>query len=559
MILALKALIALGALPAAVLSLWPIPKSINAGTTFLTLSPQFSIDITFQSPPADLLSAVETAHYYLANDNLERLVVGRGAYDVQDVQSAKALSSLKLSLAEGAQVNSISAESVKAIGTRSEDYQLDIPADGSAATLTANSTLGLFRGMTTFSQFWYQYDDKVYMVSAPITIHDSPAYPFRGFMLDTARNYFPPADIIRTLDAMSWVKLNVFHWHVTDSQSFPLEVGEFPELAQKGAYSSSAVYTASDVQNITTYAASIGIDVMLEIDTPGHTTSIGASHPEYIACNQASPWSTYANEPPAGQLRFTDPAVVNFTTNLFSAVAKTLPSLMVSTGGDELNIQCYTDDAQTQAELTSSGLTLEEALSEFTQSTHGALIAEGKTPVVWEEMVLDHNVTLANDTIVMVWISSADAAAVADKGYRLVQGPSDYFYLDCGAGEWIGDTPEAMSWCDPFKSWQKAYTFDPLANLTDSQKPLVIGGEQLLWTEQSSPNNLDSIVWPRAAASAEVFWTGATGPSGAPLNVTEALPRLHDVRFRMEQRGVKAIVLQPLWCALRPNACDVNA
>ncbi|KZT28732.1 glycoside hydrolase family 20 protein [Neolentinus lepideus HHB14362 ss-1] len=556
---ALKSFLILGAFPAGVLSLWPIPKSMDAGSTFLKLSSQFNISISLQSPPSDLLAAVETTMYYLKNDKLERLVVGRGAYDVQDVQDAKALSSLKLSLEEGAQVNSISTEAVKNIGTRSEEYQLHIPADGTAATLTANSTLGLFRGLTTFSQFWYQYDDQIYMISAPTIIQDTPAYPFRGFMLDTARNYFPPTDIIHTLDAMSWVKLNVFHWHVTDSQSFPLELAEFPELAQKGAYSSAAVYTPANVQNITTHAAAIGIDVMLEIDTPGHTTSISASHPEYMVCNQASPWSTYANEPPAGQLRFTDPAVVNFTTALFSAVAKTLPGSLVSTGGDELNINCYDDDAQTQAELKSSGLTLEESLSKFTQSTHGALIAEGKTPVVWEEMVLDHNVTLANDTIVMVWISSNDAASVAAKNYRIVQAPSDYFYLDCGAGEWIGDTPEATSWCDPFKTWQKAYTFDPLANLTDSQASLVLGGEQLLWTEQSSPNNLDSIVWPRAAASAEVFWTGATGPSGSPLNVTEALPRLHDIRFRMEQRGVKAIVLQPLWCALRPNACDLYA
>lgn len=84
-------------------------------------------------------------------------------------------------------------------------------------------------------------------------------------------------------------------------------------------------------------------------------------------------------------------------------------------------------------------------------------------------------------------------------------------------------------------------------------------GQQLLWAEQSSPENLDSIVWPRAASSAEVFWTGATLPNGSPRNVTEALPRLHDFRFRMVQRGVKAIALQPLWCALRPNLCNIDS
>jgi N-acetyl-beta-hexosaminidase len=99
----------------------------------------------------------------------------------------------------------------------------------------------------------------------------------------------------------------------------------------------------------------------------------------------------------------------------------------------------------------------------------------------------------------------------------------------------------------------KAYTFDPLANLTTAQASLVLGGQQLLWTEQSGPENLDSIAWPRAAASAEVFWTGAGG------NDSAALPRLHEISYRFRRRGVNAISLQPEWCALRPFACNLNA
>ena len=115
-------------------------------------------------------------------------------------------------------------------------------------------------------------------------------------------------------------------------------------------------------------------------------------------------------------------------------------------------------------------------------------------------------------------------------------------------------------------------------NISESQKDLVLGGEMLfiwdalstsdhhwvigqqpLWTEQSGPENLDSIAWPRAASSAEVFWSGASLPDGSSRNVSSALPRLHDFRFRMVQRGVQAIPLQPLWCALRPGLCDLNS
>jgi hexosaminidase len=119
-----------------------------------------------------------------------------------------------------------------------------------------------------------------------------------------------------------------------------------------------------------------------EIDTPGHTSAISYSHPEHIACAEASPWSTYANEPPAGQLRLATPATINFTVGLLSAVAELFPSTLFSTGGDEINMPCYQDDAQTQADL--AGRTVKQALDAFTQATHAALRGLGKTLVVWE-------------------------------------------------------------------------------------------------------------------------------------------------------------------------------
>lgn len=211
--------------------------------------------------------------------------------------------------------------------------------------------------------------------------------------------------------------MSMFHWHIVDSQSFPLEVTGFPELSAKGAYSPDEIYSVEDVQTIVQYAGSVGIFTYLpikllncgssvelmsywylyphtpkpvvftsyqEIDTPGHTDAIAASHPEHIACSQASPWSDFAAEPPSGQLRIASNATISFATELIQNIAKTLPSALFSTGGDELNTYCYEQDAQTQADLRSSGLTLEEALSVFTQATHKPLKNLGKSPVVWE-------------------------------------------------------------------------------------------------------------------------------------------------------------------------------
>ncbi|KAJ7366267.1 N-acetylhexosaminidase [Mycena albidolilacea] len=553
-------LVTLSALLPSAFALWPLPTGLSLGTTPLKLSKGFDIKIGIPNPPADLVAAVSRAKGFLANDKLQALVVDRGASSASAIAGAKSLPSLTLSLAttaKGSSLKSISAEAIAPIESRVEGYTLTVPADGSGAVLKANSSLGLLHGLTTFGQLWYDLPGPssrtTYSLSAPIQITDAPAYPYRGFMLDTARNFFPVSDIKRTIDAMSWVKINTLHWHVVDSQSFPLVVPGYTVLSEKGAYSASKVYSPSDVKDIVTYAAARGIDVIPEIDTPGHTSVISKAFPEHIACPEATPWASFANEPPAGQLRLASEATVNFTAGLLKAAAGLFESKFFSTGGDEINANCYTQDNETQASLASSNKTFLQALDTFTQANHAALRSVGKSAVVWEEMVLDNPVTLANDTIVMVWISSADVAAVAETGFRIVHAASDYFYLDCGHGGWVGDFPTGNSWCDPFKTWQHAYVFDPVANLTAAQAERVLGGQSLLWTEQSGPENLDSTTWPRAASTAELFWSGPGG------DVQAALPRLHEQVYRFRQRGVAANALQPEWCALRPGACDLTA
>ncbi|KAF9068588.1 N-acetylhexosaminidase [Rhodocollybia butyracea] len=539
-------LLVVAAAAGAASALWPLPTGLSTGTKALTLSSHFDIDTSaISNPPQDLLDAITRTKGFLKTDQLQILTVDRGASFAPQLKTAKSLSSLVLSFDKGhsGKVTSISEEALDKIENRVEGYSLTVPADGSAATIKANSTLGLFRGLTTFGQLWYDLNNVTYTVESPIQITDGPVYAYRGFMLDTARNFFPVSDILRTLDAMSWVKMTTFHWHMVDSQSFPIEVPEFPELSAKGSYGASFIYSVDDVQNIVSYAAARGIDVLPEVDTPGHTTSIAEAFPEHIACAFATPWASFANEPPAGQLRFANADTANFTASLISSISSRFP----------VNMPCYTADEQTQADLNATGKTFNQALDTFMQGNHAVLESSGKTPVVWEEMVLEFNLTLSNETIVMVWISADDAAAVTSQGFRIVRADSVAYYLDCGGGGWVGNDPSDNSWCDPFKTWQFTYTFDPTANLTDAQAALVIGGEQLLWTEQSHASNLDSIVWPRASASAEVYWSGFGG------NDSAALPRLHDLAFRMTQRGVGAIALQPLWCALRPGVCDIDA
>lgn len=173
--MALRRLLLFSSLLLPVLALWPIPTALDTGTTPLILSPNFYFEIQ-EAAPLDLYEAVQQTEYYLRNDKLGRLVVGRGANDSAALVHASTLTSLQLSLTPGATVNPIATESVKPLGTRSEEYVLTIPDDGRPATLTANSTLGLYRGLTTFSQLWYYYAGTIYTLEAPVAITDAPAY-----------------------------------------------------------------------------------------------------------------------------------------------------------------------------------------------------------------------------------------------------------------------------------------------------------------------------------------------------------------------------------------------
>ncbi|BGO94733.1 Glucosamine-6-phosphate isomerase (Glucosamine-6-phosphate deaminase) (GNPDA) (GlcN6P deaminase) [Rhodotorula toruloides] len=560
-------------------ALWPRPRSLSTGSSFIRLGDSFEV-VAEQGELAKelerrLAKAIARTSRHLQHDRLRRLTPDRGESDRPQVENAPILSRLFLSL-NSTVVGTLEDEVVN-LYTLDESYSLSVPAATDAtsptasAHLSARTLVGLLRGLETFTQLIYflpAADDALdglrYIANVPLRIEDRPAFPYRGFMLDTARNWYPIEDILRTLDTMASTKVNTFHWHITDQQSFPLEIPTFPDLATFGAYSADRIYSTVDVAKVVEYGQDLGIAVMLEVDMPGHTASIANAYPEHIACLDARPWSTYAAEPPAGQLRLGRPDTLAFSKRVLQDAAKLSSSAFFSSGGDEVNKRCYLDDPETSAALESRNSTVDELLDEFVRGLHETLVESNKTPVVWEELVLKHDLSLAKETVVMVWIDSANVRAVADKGHRIIHAASHYFYLDCGAGAWLGRYANGTS-C-PFKTWSKSYSFDPLFNLTREQHELVLGGEALLWSEQAGPETLDSIAWrvwlvlprsPRAAAAAEVFWTGGSVTEGE-RSVGEALPRLHDWRYRAVQRGVKAIPLQPHWCALRPGQCDVE-
>lgn len=396
------------------------------------------------------------------------------------------------------------------VGSVDESYTLELTTAG-VATITAASSIGLLYGLTSFTQLFYKHSfEGTYTPLAPVSVADTPKFPWRGLNIDTARTFKPMSEMYAMIDALSYNKMNHLHWHITDGQSWPLEVPSLPELADQGAYASFQRYSPADVQALYEYGALLGVEIDMEIDMPGHTSSIAFSHPELITAFNIQPnWGTYAAEPPSGSLKLNSTAVSNFLEKLFDDL---LPRLANRTsyfhlGGDEVNANAYLLDDTVG---TNDTAVLHPLMQKFMDRNTAQVAAYNLTPLVWEEMLLTWNLTLPSDTIVQTWLSDASVAAVTAKGLRALAGNYQFWYLDCGHGQWLdfypgpeGNSAEFwpyVDYCAPLKNWRLMYSYDPLAGVPENQTHLVLGGEAHIWSEQTDAVNLDTMVRRRPRA-----------------------------------------------------------
>lgn len=313
-------------------------------------------------------------------------------------------------------------------GIVDESYTLDISSDG-RVSITSISSIGILHALETFTLLFYQHASNVgvYTPYAPVKITDAPKFSHRGMNLDVSRNYYSPSDIQRTIDALSWNKFNRLHLHLTDAQSWPVDIPALPELSAKGAYMKGLSYSPVVLEKIQRYGADRGIEVIIEIDMPGHTTSIGLSHPDIITAFNIQPdWSTYANEPPSGQLKLNSSAVYDFLDKLWAdLLPRLLPySAYFHTGGDEINANAYLLD---EGVLSNDSAVLQPLLQKFLDHNHGKIRAAGLTPMVWEEQLLEWNLTLGPDVVVQTWQSDEAVARTVAKGHKALAGNYNYW------------------------------------------------------------------------------------------------------------------------------------
>ncbi|ROT37470.1 beta-hexosaminidase beta chain [Sodiomyces alkalinus F11] len=450
-------------------------------------------------------------------------------------------------------------------GEIDESYSL-VLAENGMTRIEAETSVGVLRALESFNQLFYQHSsgNAWYTPLAPVSVEDAPQYPYRGLMMDTSRHFFPVKDILRTIDAMSWSKLNKLHIHATDSQSWPLEIPSLPELSAKGSYARGLVYTPQDLQHIHEYAIHRGVQVILEIDMPGHSGAIALSYPELVVAYNKLPYHWWCVQPPCGGLKLNDSRVDDFLDTLFDDLLPRVGpyTAYFHTGGDELN----KNSSRLEENVgTNDTAVLQPLLQKWMDKNLARVRSHGLVPMVWQEMPLEWNITLGDDVVVQAWLGGSTIKDLVSMGHKVIDSDSNFWYLDCGRGAWLNfDNGAAYEtfypfndWCSPTKSWQLIYSHDPRQGLTEDEAKLVLGGEVPAWSETIDSANLDMVLWPRASALGEVLWSGRIDPAtGENRSQFDAAPRLSELRERMVARGVGAAPISQLFCSQSsPEEC----
>ncbi|XP_014364554.2 beta-hexosaminidase subunit beta [Papilio machaon] len=415
-----------------------------------------------------------------------------------------------------------------------EKYKLSITA---VSILSSASVWGILRGLETFAQKFYISDDINELRINTSVVEDFPEYAHRGLLLDTGRHYISVPNILLTLDAMAMNKMNVFHWHIVDDQSFPYQSEKFPDLSLYGAYHSSMVYTKDNIEQIVEYARLRGIRVLPEFDVPGHTRSWGNAYPNILTpCYRGNEVEGLGPMNPIRNITY------KMIRDLFHEVQARFPDKYLHIGGDEVQMQCWLSNPEIRKYMRKNGLKVEKLYVLFMKNTI-PLLADGSKIVVWQE-VFDEDVPLTNDTLVQVWKDNwvEEMVKVLEAGRRVIFSSS--WYLNYQLNEWA-----------------TFYIADPrcmVRNATgkDSLPAGVIGGEACMWGEMVDDRNVISRVWPRASAVAERLWS-APKSSQHRRYYCETSPqpevyhRMEEHVCRMNRRGIAA---QP---ASGPGFCVV--
>lgn len=386
-----------------------------------------------------------------------------------------------------------------------EAYTLEI--ERGRIVLEANDAQGISNALATLHQLILTAKDNKLPI---INIQDKPRFGYRGLMLDCSRHFWTVDELKETLSQMAFFKLNKLQMHLTDNNAWRLAMDQYPELTAKGTYYSDfpdlsgKYYSTNDLKEIVKYAQALGIEIIPEVDLPGHAIALLAAMPQ-LSCKGGT-FEAYPEELPLNQrkrgnenmLCIGNPESIRFAQEVVDALIQIFPSKYIHLGGDEVPTAIWEKCPKCQALYKKEGMKEPGELQDyFTRKMSEYIRSKGKIMVGWDEINDRHAAT--PEDMLTVWRDNGLKAqkAALERGIPVVMCPQHGCYLDWG---YAGN------------STRKVYEWDPVTSqVTPEQEALVKGGQGALWTERvATQDRVEWMLYPRLAALSEVFWTNAS-------------------------------------------------
>lgn len=400
--------------------------------------------------------------------------------------------------------------------SKDAELVLDAPEDGSESfTIAIDARRAVVHSHGKAGLFYGAHAAKE-LAGRCITVTDAPLYPFRAMHLDVARHFFDRRTVERYLDLLAFYRFNVFHWHLTDDQGFRLRLRSHPELA-----SADGSYSEEDVRHVVEYANARHIEVIPEIEMPGHSRAILAAHPELSCTGKPQPtprtWGIFEDVLCAG-----NPASYDLVHDILAEVVTLFPSRFVHVGGDEVPPGRWDACPKCRAAMKAAGVDAAGLEHVFMERVFAELARLGKQPFVWDEALPP--APAGNAPVVVAWQSPERGVEAARRGFDTVLAPYAWTYFNFTQSPTRGIEPGHQS---HVLTWQHVHAFSP------GTGPHVRGGEGALWSEYVvTPADIETLVMPRMAALAEALWSGKRDDADFAARFTAQRPELDAMKVQ---------------------------
>ncbi|WP_194767678.1 beta-N-acetylhexosaminidase [Tamlana sp. I1] len=416
-----------------------------------------------------------------------------------------------------------------------ESYTLEV--SNATIHIKAKTDVGALRGLATLLQLTAHNASEYFFQGVKIT--DAPRFVWRGLMIDVSRHFHSVEVLKRNLDAMASVKMNVFHWHLTDDQGIRFESKTYPKLTELA--SDGLFYTHEQIKDVVAYAGRLGIRVIPEIDVPGHATAFLTAYPELGSKDDY----TYSIERFSGvfdpTLNPTKDITYTFLENLFKEITPLFPDDYFHIGGDENEGKHWDENEEIQKFKQKHNLkTNHDLQTYFNVKLEKILNKLGKRLMGWDEIMTPDMPTTA---VIHAWRGENEGLT---KGGALIEAAKQGYQTVLSNGYYI----------DRMQSIAYHYGVDPIGDvkLTKQERANVLGGEATMWSELTTSVTIDSRIWPRTAAIAERFWS--------PKSVNDLdnmKKRLETVSVNLEELGITHIKNQAVILRSMTNNQDISS